>query len=80
MFKIQQRMKFLLLNILLKCINLIVFRFVNRNIIDVAAMDSHNLEPQEQNNRMRAYTQKLAQQWSRINDSSNVPTGKLQSY
>lgn len=50
---------------------------VTRNIIDVAAMDSHNLEPQEQNNRMRAYTQKLAQQWSRINDSSNVPTGKF---
>lgn len=48
-----------------------------RNIIDVAAMDSHNLQPQETNNRIKIYSQKLAQQWSSIHDSSNVPSGLL---
>ncbi|XP_037052458.1 ragulator complex protein LAMTOR1 [Bradysia coprophila] len=47
------------------------------NIIDVAAMDSHNLQPQELNNRIKIYSQKLAQQWSSINDASNLPSGLL---
>lgn len=47
------------------------------NIIDVAAMDSHNLQPQELNNRIKIYSQKLAQQWNSINDASNLPSGWL---
>lgn len=47
------------------------------NIIDVAAMDSHNLQPQELNNRIKMYSQKLAQQWNSINDASNLPSGLL---
>lgn len=38
-------------------------------------MDAHNLQPQEMNNRIKMYSQKLAQQWSSIQDSSNVPNG-----
>lgn len=38
-------------------------------------MDSHNLQPQELNNRIKIYSQKLAQQWSSINDASNLPSG-----
>lgn len=52
----------------------ISLRFVS-NIIDVAAMDSHNLQPQELNNRIKIYSQKLAQQWNSINDPSNLPSG-----
>lgn len=48
-----------------------------RNIIDVAAMDAHNLQPQEMNNRIKVYNQKLAQQWSSIQDSTNLPSGLL---
>lgn len=55
----------------------IVFLF--SNIIDVAAMDSHNLQPQELNNRIKIYSQKLAQQWSSINDASNLPSGNFDS-
>ncbi len=40
-------------------------------------MDSHNLQPQELNNRIKIYSQKLAQQWSSINDASNLPSGLL---
>lgn len=38
----------------------------SRNIIDVAAMDSHNLEPQEYTDRVKLYSQKLAQQWNNV--------------
>lgn len=40
-------------------------------------MDSHNLQPQELNNRIKIYSQKLAQQWNSINDPSNLPSGRL---
>lgn len=47
-----------------------------RNIIDVAAMDSHNLEPQELNDRMRLYSHKLSQQWGTLQeDSMSVANG-----
>lgn len=48
-----------------------------RNIIDVAAMDSHNLQPQEMNNRIKIYSQKMAQQWSSIQETANAPSGLL---
>ncbi|CAD7081245.1 unnamed protein product [Hermetia illucens] len=47
------------------------------NIIDVAAMDSHNLEPQEYHDRVKLYYQKLQQQWSNVQHPSNSPTGLL---
>lgn len=43
----------------------------NSNIIDVAAMDSHNLEPHELNDRIKLYSHKLSQQWSTIPDDSS---------
>lgn len=40
-------------------------------------MDSHNLEPQELNDRIKLYSHKLSQQWSTIQeDSGNVSNGK----
>lgn len=45
-------------------------------MIDVAAMDSHNLQPQEINNRLKVYSQKMAQQWNSIQDASVTPSGK----
>lgn len=52
------------------------FRFVYRNIIDVAAMDSHNLEPQELNDRIRLYSHKLSQQWGTLQeDTTSVANG-----
>ncbi|XP_055531911.1 ragulator complex protein LAMTOR1 [Wyeomyia smithii] len=36
------------------------------NVIDVAAMDIHNIEPQEYNDRVKVYSQRLAQQWSSV--------------
>lgn len=50
---------------------------MSSNIIDVAAMDSHNLQPQEMNNRLKMYSQKMAQQWSSIQDATNTPSGLL---
>lgn len=47
------------------------------NIIDVAAMDSHNLEPNEYNGRVKHYAYKLQQQFSNIQLPSNSPTGLL---
>lgn len=41
-----------------------------RNIIDIAAMDSHNLEPQELNDRIRMYSHKLSQQWGTLQEDS----------
>lgn len=45
-----------------------------RNIIDVGAMDSHNLEPQELNDRIRMYSHKLSQQWGTLQDDSTSAT------
>ncbi|XP_055693173.1 ragulator complex protein LAMTOR1 [Lutzomyia longipalpis] len=48
------------------------------NIIDVAAMDMHNLEPQEYSDRVKIYAQRLSQQWSNINHPRTGPRGLLQ--
>lgn len=40
-------------------------------------MDSHNLQPQEINNRLKQYSQKMAQQWSSLQDTANAPSGLL---
>ena len=46
--------------------HLICFSY-QRNIIDVAALDSHHiLEQSEYNERMKLYNQRLAQQWNNI--------------
>lgn len=45
-----------------------------RNIIDVGAMDSHNLEQQELNDRIRMYSHKLSQQWGTLQDDSTSAT------
>jgi hypothetical protein len=37
-----------------------------RNIIDVAALDTHLLEQSEYNDRVKLYAQRLAHQWSNI--------------
>lgn len=48
------------------------------NIIDVAAMDAHNLEPQELNDRIRMYKHKLSQQWGTLQeDAANGGGGLL---
>ena len=36
------------------------------NMIDVAAMDAHNLEPQEYTDRVKLYSQRLSQQWGNV--------------
>lgn len=46
------------------------------NIIDVAAMDSHNLEPHELNDRIKLYSHKLSQQWSTIPEDSSYITNR----
>ncbi|XP_059607774.1 ragulator complex protein LAMTOR1 [Phlebotomus argentipes] len=48
------------------------------NIIDVAAMDMHNLEPQEYSDRVKLYSQRLAQQWSTVSHPRTGPRGLLQ--
>lgn len=45
------------------------------NMIDVGAMDTHNLEPQECQDRIQLYKQRLLQQWSNIPHHQNKPTG-----
>lgn len=50
-----------------------------RNIIDVAAMDSHNLEPQELNDRIRLYSHKLSQQWGTLQDETMSVANGIQS-
>lgn len=52
-----------------------MYTLISRNIIDVAAMDSHNLEPQEYTDRVKVYSQKLSQQWSNVRHP-NVPGPK----
>ncbi|XP_055389152.1 uncharacterized protein LOC129618441 [Condylostylus longicornis] len=47
------------------------------NMIHVCAMDSHNLEHKEYNDRVKIYTQRLQQQWSNIQYPTNGPTGLL---
>lgn len=41
-------------------------------------MDSHNLEPQELNDRIRLYSHKLSQQWGTLQeDSISAANGRL---
>ena len=40
-------------------------------------MDGHNLQPHELNDRIKFYSQKLSQQWSNVQDASNVSSGLL---
>ncbi|XP_037935782.1 uncharacterized protein LOC119669826 [Teleopsis dalmanni] len=47
------------------------------NMIDVGAMDSHNLEHQEYSDRIKLYSQRLQQQWSNIQHPEKVQTGLL---
>uniref|UniRef100_U5EWX5 Ragulator complex protein LAMTOR1 n=1 Tax=Corethrella appendiculata TaxID=1370023 RepID=U5EWX5_9DIPT len=47
------------------------------NIIDVAAMDSSHLQPQEYNDRVKLYSNRLAQQWNSINHPTTGPIGLL---
>ncbi|XP_063709435.1 ragulator complex protein LAMTOR1 [Culicoides brevitarsis] len=47
------------------------------NIIDVAAMDSHILEPQEYNDRYNAYQHKIAQLWNTVNHPKTENSGLL---
>ncbi|XP_058831056.1 ragulator complex protein LAMTOR1 [Topomyia yanbarensis] len=42
------------------------------NVIDVAAMDIHNIEPQEYNDRVKVYSQRLAQQWNTVPHPNSV--------
>ncbi|XP_055597893.1 ragulator complex protein LAMTOR1-like [Uranotaenia lowii] len=42
------------------------------NVIDVAAMDVHNIEPHEYNDRVKVYSQRLAQQWNTVQHPNNV--------
>uniref|UniRef100_A0A1A9WAA2 ATPase AAA-type core domain-containing protein n=1 Tax=Glossina brevipalpis TaxID=37001 RepID=A0A1A9WAA2_9MUSC len=47
------------------------------NMIDVGAMDSHNLENQECQDRIQLYKQRLLQQWSNVQHPSRNSTGIL---
>ncbi|XP_037807142.1 uncharacterized protein LOC119600735 [Lucilia sericata] len=47
------------------------------NMIDVGAMDSHNLEHQECDDRIKLYSQRLQQQWSNVQHPSKMYTGIL---
>lgn len=40
-------------------------------------MDSHNLEPQELNDRVKLYSQRLSQLWNSIPDPSTVQQNGL---
>lgn len=42
------------------------------NVIDVAAMDIHNIEPHEYNDRVKIYSQRLAQQWNTVQHPNHV--------
>lgn len=53
--------------------------FYFRNIIDVGAMDSHNLEPHELNDRIKMYSHKLSQQWSTIQEDSSSSSSGMDS-
>uniref|UniRef100_A0A0K8TRA4 Ragulator complex protein LAMTOR1 n=1 Tax=Tabanus bromius TaxID=304241 RepID=A0A0K8TRA4_TABBR len=54
-----------------------IVQSTTQNVIDVSAMDSHHLETQEYNNRIRLYNHKLQQQWSTLHHPSNAPSGLL---
>lgn len=45
-------------------------------MIDVGAMDSHNLEHHECDDRIKLYSQRLQQQWNNVQHPSKVSTGK----
>lgn len=45
-------------------------------MIDVGAMDSHNLEHHECDDRIKLYSQRLQQQWSNVQHPSKASTGK----
>ncbi|TMW47248.1 hypothetical protein DOY81_007675 [Sarcophaga bullata] len=47
------------------------------NMIDVGAMDSHNLEHHECDDRIKLYSQRLQQQWSNVQHPSKASTGIL---
>ncbi|XP_055906838.1 uncharacterized protein LOC129942066 [Eupeodes corollae] len=47
------------------------------NMIDVGAMDSHNIEHQEYNDRIKLYNQRLMQQWNTVQHPGIVPMGFL---
>ncbi|XP_013115942.1 uncharacterized protein LOC106093436 [Stomoxys calcitrans] len=47
------------------------------NMIDVGAMDSHNLEHQECDVRIKLYSHRLQQQWSNVQNPSKSPQGIL---
>lgn len=49
-------------------------------MIDVGAMDSHNLEHQECQDRIQLYKQRLLQQWSNVQHPSRNPTGTLKLF
>lgn len=42
------------------------------NVIDVAAMDIHNIEPHEYNDRVKIYSQRLAQQWNTVPHPNSI--------
>lgn len=45
------------------------------NMINVGAMDSHNLEHQEYTDRIKLYSQRLQQQWNNVQHPSVVTKG-----
>lgn len=47
------------------------------NMINVGAMDSHNLEHQEYTDRIKLYSQRLQQQWNNVQHPSVIPKGML---
>lgn len=47
-----------------------------RNIIDVAALDTHLLEQSEYNDRVKLYAQRLAHQWNNIQINDVKYNGK----
>jgi hypothetical protein len=62
-----------------KVIHVIIIYYL-RNIIDVAALDTHLLEQSEYNDRVKLYAQRLAHQWNsiQVNDTKyNGDKGKL---
>jgi hypothetical protein len=51
--------------------------FLLRNIIDVAALDTHLLEQSEYNDRVKLYAQRLAHQWNNIQVNDVKYNGEL---
>lgn len=50
--------------------------FIFRNIIDVAALDTHLLEQSEYNDRVKIYASRLAHQWNNIQVNDSKYNGK----